>query len=484
MGPAPQGEGFRLWLRKSERHGARGAPLPWTVQVERSMASKETLAPHVEDIARALGDKGKGLGNEQIEKELREYLEVYRLKDLGTAKRSIVKKHGGNPSDLTVAAGNSKSLADVQPNEQSVDFLVKVLALNPKQVEVDGQKKKIHYGIIADQTASKSFTLWAEEAPFAKGDVIRVRNAYTKEWQGEAQINFGNRTTFEKEKAEALPEVAAGGRYGEARTLKVKDFREGESNVTVEARILTLEKREVSVGDGKKPVFSGMLADETGRAQFTMWHEFPLKAGDAVKVTGAYIKAWRGIPQLTFDERSKVEKLEKPKLPGLKELKAASVLTVEDITGRGGAADVSVRGIIIDIKPGSGLVLRCPECKRVVQKGACRLHGNVKGIPDLRIKAALDDGTGALIAVIGRELTEKLTGKKLEDYMRLVAELANPDAVRADIMEKIIARPIEVTGNVTADDYGLMLIAQSAKLVEIDVQAEARAMLGELGVSE
>jgi len=71
----------------------------------------------------------------------------------------------------------------------------------------------------------------------------------------------------------------------------------------------------------------------------------------------------------------------------------------------------------------------------------------------------------------------------MEDYMRLVAELANPDAVRAEIMEKVIARPIEITGNVTADDYGLMLIATSARMIDVDVQAEARAMLEELEVS-
>ena len=86
------------------------------------------------------------------------------------------------------------------------------------------------------------------------------------------------------------------------------------------------------------------------------------------------------------------------------------------------------------------------------------------------------------MAVLGKELTERLTGKKMEDYLRLVAELANPDAVRTEIMEKVIAKPIELTGNVTADDYGLMLIATSARLVEVDVQAEARAMLEQLEV--
>jgi hypothetical protein len=39
---------------------------------------------------------------------------------------------------------------------------------------------------------------------------------------------------------------------------------------------------------------------------------------------------------------------------------------------------------------------------------------------------------------------------------------------------------MEVSGNVTADDYGLMLIASSARMVEVDVQAEAKAMLEEL----
>ena len=445
------------------------------------MVSKEELAPHVEDISRALGNDIVTKQKIDIEKELREYIEVYRVKDISTAKRSIVKKHGGNPSELKLASGLQKTLAELQPNEQSVDFLVRVLTVNPKEIEQDGQKRRIFYGIIADQTASKGYTAWTDAAPFERGDVVRIRNAYTKEWQGQPQINFGNRATFEKEKPDALPATPAG-RFGEARELKVGAFREGESNVTVEVRILTVDRREVTVGEAQKSVFSGMLADETGRARYSMWHDFGIKPGDALRIFGAYIKAWKGIPNLTFDERSKVEKLDRTKIPELKELRAGKVLTIEEVTARGGAADVTLRGIIIDVKPGSGLVLRCPECKRVVQKGACRVHGTVKGIPDLRIKAAIDDGTGALIAVLGKELTEKITGRKLEDYLRLVAELANPDAVRAEIMEKVIARPMEITGNVTADDYGLMLIASSARMVEVDVQAEARAMLEELEV--
>jgi len=40
-----------------------------------------------------------------------------------------------------------------------------------------------------------------------------------------------------------------------------------------------------------------------------------------------------------------------------------------------------------------------------------------------------------------------------------------------------VAQPIEVRGNVTSDDYGLMMIVESAKMLKVDVQAEAREML-------
>ena len=451
------------------------------------MADNQDMATHVDDILRALGkekeegtDKAKAQ-KERIEKELREYIDVYRVKDLATAKRSIVRKHGGNPADLRLASGITKTLAELTAAEMSVDFVARVLTVNPKEIEVDGEKRKLFFGIVADPTGSRPYTAWMGEVPFAKGDVFRFKNAYTKEWNKEAEISFGGRTTFEKLKDDALPATPVG-RFGEPKSMKVVDFQDGVSNVTVDARIISVERREVTVGDERKSVFSGLLADETGRAQFSMWHDFALKPGEAVRISGAYIKAWKGIPRLTFDERSKVERLEKAKLPDIKELKAGTTLTIEEIATRGGAADATIRGIIIDVKPGSGLVLRCPDCKRVVQKGACRVHGNVKGSPDLRIKAALDDGTGAIMAILSKELTERITGKKMEDYMRLVAELANPDAVRAEIMEKVIARPIEITGNVTADDYGLMLIATSARMIEVDVQAEARAMLEQLEV--
>ena len=97
---------------------------------------KEELAPHVHDITRALGDK---VSEQEIERELSSYLNVYRV-SLDTAKRSIVKKHGGNPGSLAV--GVSKTIRELAPGEQSVNLLVRVVAVYEKEVTPQGQETK------------------------------------------------------------------------------------------------------------------------------------------------------------------------------------------------------------------------------------------------------------------------------------------------------------------------------------------------------
>jgi replication factor A1 len=54
------------------------------------------------------------------------------------------------------------------------------------------------------------------------------------------------------------------------------------------------------------------------------------------------------------------------------------------------------------------------------------------------------------------------------------------EVVRDELADLLIAQPVEVRGNVTSDDYGLMMIVDTARVLKVDVQEEARAMLEEL----
>jgi len=438
---------------------------------------KEELAPHVHDIAKALGGK---VSEQDVEKELSSYLNVYRV-SLDTAKRSIVKKHGGNPAQLAV--GVSKTIRELIPGEQSVNLLARIVSANERDVTVEAGMKHILYGILGDPTATVPFTAWEPlNLVLAKGDVVRVQNAYTKEYRGQVQVNFGVRTVVMKEKPNALPEYkptsGVGQPYaGRPTTFHVVDLREGASNIAVTARILSIEAREVEVDGAKKAVFSGVLADETGKSQFSAWKDFGLKEDEIVRIEGAYVKSWRGIPQISFDDRAAVTKLAPNVLPPREKLAESPRMWIEDLAERGGGVDVTVRGILIDLREGSGLVYRCPECRRVLRKGACRIHGEVKGEPDLRVKAVLDDGSGALTVVFDRELTEALLDKTMDECVAEAKEAMSTDVVRDQLADLLVAQPMEARGNVTSDDYGLMMIVAGAKMLKVDVQAEAREML-------
>jgi replication factor A1 len=127
-------------------------------------------------------------------------------------------------------------------------------------------------------------------------------------------------------------------------------------------------------------------------------------------------------------------------------------------------------------------VFRCEECGRVVRKGTCSIHGRVESRADLRVKGVVDDGTGSLSVIINRELTEELLGKTLEECKALAQEAFDSEVVRDMLVDRLVAKPVKVTGNVVSDDFGLMMIVRSVSDVKVDVRGDAEELLGEMGV--
>jgi replication factor A1 len=436
----------------------------------------QKLAPHIEEIARALGDK---LSEEQIAEELQKYVDVYKL-SIPMAKRTIVKKYGGDSSGFS--AGFQRKLAELRPNEPNVDFVAKVLSANAKEIQAKGEKKQIVFGFLGDDTTTLPYTAWEiEDLQLIKGDVISVKGAYTREYQGRVQINFGNRVSIKKEDPSTVGDIQVA--QGPPRAVGIGELREAMGYVEVKGRILSLEPREVTVQGETKKIFSGVLADETGKVQFTAWSDFKLKQDEVVKVSRGTVKAWRGIPQLSFDERGEVIRI-KEKYPSAEELRKTGVRMIAEIAAKGGAVDATVRGVLIEVRDGSGLIMRCQECKRALQKGMCKIHGRVDGYPDLRVKAILDDGSGAVGVVMNRELSEKLLDITLDESMQKAKEKMNFDIVKDEMDELLTLKVLTVSGLVTADQYGLSMIAKEAQLSAIDVKQEAEKLLVELEAPE
>ncbi len=437
-------------------------------------------APHLEELVRALGEKvGRDVTVEALEAELGRYLEFGVPPE--QARSIILRKFGINSPKASGAKGARKTLEEVQPNENFVNLLVRIVAIQPKDITVKGEKKTILVGTVGDETRTRPFTSW-RSLEVQVGDVVRVIGAYTKEFQGEPQINFGDRVQIEKVDATLLPPMPAGQAAPTAQggPRRVAELKPGDSGVEVTARVLQVGAKEVQVQGQPKTVYSGTLADTSGKVQFNAWHDFGLKVGDVLRLTGAYVKGWRGTSQLTFDEKTTVEHLAPSSLPPIEEMENQGPVPIGSFIGGGGLMDVTIEAALIEVKPGSGLVTRCPDCKRVLQQDMCRLHGKQTGTMDLRIKAVMDDGTGAVSTIFSKELTESILGRTMAEFTAIAKEAMTPDVVEAEARTKLTARTLRVRGNVLVDEFGPMLLAKEAMFVQRDLAAAAEALLAEL----
>ena len=430
--------------------------------------TEDDLDTHIDDILNALVDDSEiEVSREDLKKEFSKFME-YGV-PIDQAKQTLIKKYGGHAVlSSSEQSSERKLISDLQPNERSVNLLCRVIAVNPKEITVKGDNRKIFYGILGDESGTIPFTAWSSELDVEKGDVVEISNAYTREWQGSVQLNLGDRVNIKKTDKERLPESAF-----EPRVMKINDLRSGIGAVDVTARILEINERDTEIDGETKKVFSGTLADETGKAQFTSWHDFKIKEDDVLQITGGYVKSWKGIPQLTFDQNATVKKLDKNKIPK-KELQI-NKMPLFMFAEKQGALDVEVEGTIIEIRPGSGVIFRCPECNRALLNNECSIHGKVEGKSDLRIKLVIDDGTGSISSVLNRELTEKLIGKTLEECKKI-----DQDTLLEDINKMLFAHRISLQGNALGDEFGTSLIARNAKLVDYNLKQEAEKLAEEL----
>ena len=424
----------------------------------------EDLKQHVQDIVNVLGEEaGKKISIEELEAELEKFLE-YGV-PIDQAKKTLLKKFGG--VDFASRGSERTVLSDLQPNQRQVKVLAHVIAINPKEVTIRGEPRQIYYGILGDESGTIPFTAW-DDLHVNKGDVIEIVNAYTKEWQGAVQLNMSERSHIEKKDKSSLPDAAF-----EPRKCMVQELRSGIGAVDVTGVIMEFESRDVAVDDATKTVFSGVFGDTTGKVQFTAWHDFELTAGETYQISGAYVKGWKGLPQLTFDENATVKKSKKKTISEKKV--PVPLLPLFEVVEGSGRYDVKVQGTVIDILSGSGFILRCPECNRMLLDGECKIHGSQEGIPDLRIKCIVDDGYGSVNAVIDRKNSEKLLKKNLEECKEMT-----PDHLKDAIVHTLFAHPMGLRGNAINDSFGTTFVVQEVNMMDEDIKQKAATLADEL----
>ena len=420
-----------------------------------------TIEDHAEELASDLGvDKA------EVTRDL-ENLVNYSV-PMDEAKQSLRRKYGdGGGSGGTP---QSKSIADISPDDGSVTVTARVLTVGQRSIQYQGDEHVIFEGELADASGKISYTAW-EDFGLSAGDTIEAGNAGVREWDGEPELNLGESTSlsFQDESLDVPYDV------GGDRSLT--ELAPGDRGINVEVQVREVESKTIDGRNGETDILSGVFGDESGRLPFTDWDPHPeIEAGASVRIEDVFVREFRGAPSVNVSEFSTVRPLDRT----VEASETAQRMSVRQAVESGGLFDVELTGNVIDVRDGSGLIERCPECGRVVQNGQCRSHGAVDGVDDLRTKAILDDGTGTVTVVLDDDLTADVYGGDLEDATEHARDAMDKEVVAERIADRIVGLEYHVRGSLSVDDYGANLDATAFALTDDDPAERARELLAEV----
>ena len=417
---------------------------------------------HAEELASALG-----VDKQEVKEDL-ESLLGYSV-PLDEAKQSVRRKHGdGDAGDA--AQPESVALSEITTGLNNVTATVRVLTVGTRTIQYQGDEQTIREGRLGDETGTISYTAW-QDFGFEAGDSIVVGNAGVREWEGNPELNLGSSTSVAMAEETVETDATVGG------DSDLIDLSPGDRGRNIEVRIQEVETRTIDGRNGETEILSGVVADETARLPFTDWNPHPaVAAGESCRIEDVYVREYRGSPSINLSEFSTVSSLAEP----VAVTDDAPRLTLGEAVDSGGLFDVAVVASVIEVRDGSGLIERCPECGRAIQNDQCRVHGAVDGEDDLRIKAILDDGTATVTAIIGAELTEEIYGGDVADAKEAARDAMDKEVVADTIREELVGGSYRVRGSLSIDEYGANLTVEAFEPADDEPAERAAAVLQEV----
>ena len=337
-------------------------------------------------------------------------------------------------------------------------------------------------GRIADDTGSIGFLSW-ESFDHEVGSLLKIENAQVNVFRDTPEINIGSSSRIE---------IYHDSNFASAEDLvarsvsKIEDLRDGSRDVEIVVEIQKMIRRDFQGKDGEsKSVWSGDVADPTGKCRTSMWEEPPFDFESTpviVRIKGARVRAWQGVPDITVDNSSQIEVL--AAAPWGEDVDLANnfvSVELDELASGASRVGISTQGTIVSIREDSGIIYRCTECRRVLRDGECATHGAQEGNMDVRLRLVLDNGKSTISLIVNKSATESLLGMKQADISSNVSENGSMQFIQ-DLRERLLGRELLAKGRTIVDEQGAMLLSDDVELIESDSVLAASELRSKWGV--
>ncbi|MFY9169884.1 MAG: nucleotide-binding protein [Candidatus Methanoculleus thermohydrogenotrophicum] len=344
------------------------------------------LSEVTERISRKLEAKGAQPDRQKIESRLRRLVEEFGV-NMVEAERTVTNDLAReyNLTGVGVSSTELRPIAEIVPGEW-VTIEGKIVALTPSLSPSIAQS-----GIIADSSGAIRFVTWTRaNAPAMEyGHWYRIESVVVDDYRGSPNLNIHSGTTISRLEKDIplLPSITP-----------ITELKPGVGSV----RAKVIQDWDVF---HERMLQTGLLGDETGTIKFVIWKDEDkekLELDTVYNIFYATVDEYNGRLSLTLNT-------------------AMYIADEGDIEV--GRNETEIRGALVHVAPGSGLIKRCPVegCNRTLSRqNYCPVHEIQPNFRyDLRLKAVLDDGERARNILMQRDLVEELVGITLDEAIRI-----------------------------------------------------------------
>ena len=401
-----------------------------------------------------------------------------RSLNINQSTRIAVLREGTRP---VVTPGEPIDINSI-PNDGYVCVVGRILSSRPDQIHrKDGSGSlDVVRGRMADESGTIGFLSW-EPFDHEVGSLVKIDGAQVRTFRDTPELNFGRTTKVELYHDSNFADAES---LMEQNIVTISQLRDGSRDVEAIVQITEWTKRSFVRDGQEKFLWSGQIADPSGKCRMSAWEELPINESDlpvTVKVRGVRVRAWQGIPDITVDKADQVEILESTPWDGSIDLSNHVVeVPLTELVNGSSRVGISTQGVVASVREDCGIIMRCTQCRRVLRDGNCNQHGDDEGNQDVRLRLVIDDGMSTSSLLINKEATLNLLNTTEE---KIKAEIDSDGQIEfvQRLRGKLLGRLVIASGRTIVDEQGAMILADKTELVEQDpglISTEIRAQWG------
>ena len=401
-----------------------------------------------------------------------------RSLNINQSTRIAVLREGTRP---VVTPGEPIDINSI-PNDGYVCIVGRILSSRPDQIHrKDGSGSlDVVRGRMADESGTIGFLSW-EPFDHEVGALVKIDGAQVRTFRDTPELNFGRTTKVELYHDSNFANAES---LMEQNIVTISQLRDGSRDVEAIVQITEWTKRSFVRDGQEKFLWSGQIADPSGKCRMSAWEELPISESDlpvTVKVRGVRVRAWQGIPDITVDKADQVEILESTPWDGSIDLSNHVVeVPLTELVNGSSRVGISTQGVVASVREDCGIIMRCTQCRRVLRDGNCNQHGDDEGNQDVRLRLVIDDGMSTSSLLINKEATLNLLNTTEEKIKAEIDSDGQMEFVQR-LRGKLLGRLVIASGRTIVDEQGAMILADKTELVEQDpglISTEIRAQWG------